>query len=82
MSLLMMTGVAAFAEELPKVTVLSTDGTIASKHDAVKGGYVPALSGEDLVVAVPAIKRSPAFRSSRSPIFQVRHVDSLGRQSK
>jgi L-asparaginase len=55
--LLMMMCVCAFGQELPKVVVLSTGGTIASKQDPVKGGYVPALSGEDLVAAVPAIKK-------------------------
>jgi L-asparaginase len=46
------------AEDLPRVVVISTGGTIASKHDAAKGGYVPALSGEELVAAVPAIKQT------------------------
>jgi L-asparaginase len=46
----------AYAQKLPTVAVLSTGGTIASKHDPGKGGYLPALSGEDLVAAVPAIK--------------------------
>src|SRR3954453_13952886 len=45
-----------FAESLPTVAVLST-GAIASKHDPGKGGYVPALSGEDLISAVPAIRK-------------------------
>ena len=48
---------SAVAQKLPTVTVLSTGGTIASKHDPLKGGYLPALSGEDLVAAVPAIKK-------------------------
>src|SRR6202521_1152946 len=47
----------AVAQKLPTVTVLSTGGTIASKHDPLKGGYLPALSGEDVVAAVPAIKK-------------------------
>jgi L-asparaginase len=55
--LLLMMCVCAFGQELPKVVVLSTGGTIASKQDPVKGGYVPVLSGEDLVAAVPAIKK-------------------------
>jgi len=55
--LLVMMCVCAFGQELPKVVVLSTGGTIASKQDPVKGGYVPALSGEELVAAVPAIKK-------------------------
>src|SRR3954447_149829 len=46
-----------YAESLPTVAVLSTGGTIASKHDPSKGGYVPALTGEDLISAVPVIKR-------------------------
>jgi L-asparaginase len=54
--LLLTTCLSAVAQELPKVAVLSTGGTIASKHDPGKGGYVAALSGEDLVAAVPAIK--------------------------
>src|SRR5215472_15998997 len=55
--LLPMMSVFAVAQELPKVAVLSTGGTIASKQDPAKGGYVPALSGEELVAAVPAIKK-------------------------
>jgi L-asparaginase len=55
--LLLTTCLAAVAQKLPTVAVLSTGGTIASKHDPAKGGYVPALSGEDLVSAVPAIKK-------------------------
>src|SRR6202790_55792 len=47
----------ANAQKLPTVAVLSTGGTIASKQDQLKGGYLPALSGEDLVAAVPAIKK-------------------------
>jgi L-asparaginase len=46
----------ASAQKLPTVALLSTGGTIASKHDPLKGGYLPALSGEDLIAAVPAIK--------------------------
>ena len=47
----------AAAQNLPTVAVVSTGGTIASKHDPSKGGYVAALSGEDLVAAVPEIKK-------------------------
>lgn len=43
-------------QNLPTVAVLSTGGTIASRQDPAKGGYVPALSAEDLIAAVPAIK--------------------------
>ena len=55
--LFLTTCLAAVAQKLPTVAVLSTGGTIASKHDPAKGGYLPALSGEDLVSAVPAIKK-------------------------
>jgi L-asparaginase len=55
--LLLITCLAALAQKLPTVAVLSTGGTIASKQDPAKGGYLPALSGEDLVSAVPAIKK-------------------------
>ena len=56
-TLLLTTCLTAIAQKLPTVAVLSTGGTIASKQDPAKGGYVPALSGEDLVSAVPAIKK-------------------------
>jgi L-asparaginase len=48
---------AVSAATLPVVAVLATGGTIASKHNPAKGGYEPALSGEDLVGAVPAIRK-------------------------
>jgi len=44
-------------QSLPTVVVLSTGGTIASRTDPAKGGYVPALSAVDLIAAVPAIKK-------------------------
>jgi L-asparaginase len=56
-SLLLATRLTVVAQNLPTVTVLSTGGTIASKQDPAQGGYVPALSGEDLVSAVPTIKK-------------------------
>jgi L-asparaginase/Glu-tRNA(Gln) amidotransferase subunit D len=43
----------ADAQKLPTVAILSTGGTIASKQDPLKRDYLPALSGEDLVAAVP-----------------------------
>src|SRR5215467_8706745 len=54
---LVLSCATVFAQKLPSVVILSTGGTIASKTDPVKGGYVPALSGEDLVAAVPGIKK-------------------------
>ena len=47
----------SIAQTLPTVAVLSTGGTIASRQDPVKGGYVPALSAEDLIAAIPAIRK-------------------------
>jgi L-asparaginase len=55
--LLLTTCHTVVAQKLPTIAVLSTGGTIASKQDPAKGGYLPALSGEDLVSAVPAIKK-------------------------
>ena len=43
------------AQELPHVVVLSTGGTIASVYDAEQGGFLPALSGDQLVRAVPGL---------------------------
>ena len=40
---------------LPHVTILSTGGTIASQYDEAKGGLVPALTGAELVAAVPGL---------------------------
>jgi L-asparaginase/Glu-tRNA(Gln) amidotransferase subunit D len=49
---------AAFsnAYALPKVVVFATGGTISGKYDPAKGGYLPVLSGSDLVAAVPKLK--------------------------
>ncbi|HEV3081774.1 MAG TPA: asparaginase domain-containing protein, partial [Gemmataceae bacterium] len=46
----------AFAGPLPVVAILSTGGTIASRHNPSKGGYEAVLSGRELVEAVPAIR--------------------------
>ena len=45
----------AFAFALPHVTILSTGGTIASQYDEARGGLVPALTGAELVAAVPGL---------------------------
>lgn len=49
--------IAQAADTLPLVKILSTGGTIAEKYDAAKGGFVPALKGEDLVEAIPEVKK-------------------------
>lgn len=46
-----------WAANLPKVVVLATGGTIAMKVDPETGATVPALSGEDLVNAVPELRQ-------------------------
>jgi len=43
--------------DLPKVVIVTTGGTIAMKYDAASGGVVPALSGADLIEAVPGLDR-------------------------
>src|SRR5262249_37960536 len=42
---------AAFsnAYALPRIVIFTTGGTISGKYDPAKGGYLPALSGSDLV---------------------------------
>src|SRR5262245_44154495 len=49
--------VPAAAQELPKVAVLSTGGTIASRQDPSQGGYVPVLSADDMVAAIPSVRQ-------------------------
>lgn len=43
------------AEDLPNVVIVTTGGTIAEKIDPKTGGAVPAVSGKDLVKAVPGL---------------------------
>lgn len=43
------------AVQRPCVVVITTGGTIASRPDPVTGAVVPALSGPDLVAAVPGL---------------------------
>lgn len=39
-----------------KVLVITTGGTIAMKYDPATDGLIPAVSGDDLIEAVPALK--------------------------
>ena len=41
--------------ELPTVVIVTTGGTIAEKTDPKTGGAVPAVSGKDLIEAVPGL---------------------------
>lgn len=42
-------------DSLPVVVVVTTGGTIAEKYDPATGGVVPAVSGDDLLAAVPGL---------------------------
>jgi L-asparaginase len=42
---------------LPRVVVLATGGTIASKFDPKIGALAPAMTGEALVGAVPGLDK-------------------------
>ncbi|MDR7038085.1 L-asparaginase [Methylobacterium sp. BE186] len=53
---LALLAIPAAAADLPKVAIIATGGTIAMKLDPVTQAPVPALSGEDLVAAVPKLK--------------------------
>ena len=53
---------AAPAGTLPTVAIITTGGTIAQKFDAEAGGLVPAVSGEALVEAVPALRELAQLR--------------------
>jgi L-asparaginase len=46
---------AAPAEKLPHVVIVTTGGTVAMKLDEKTGALVPAVSGKDLIEAVPAL---------------------------
>lgn len=59
------------AKELPLVVVLATGGTIASRYDPVQGGLVPALSGAELVEAVPGLREL-----ARVEVEQIANISS------
>src|SRR3989338_2844017 len=42
---------------LPTVAIVTTGGTIAEKVSSKTGGAVPAVSGEDLIQAVPGLEK-------------------------
>jgi len=52
--------VAAYAqppEQLPRVHILATGGTIASAYDPAKGGFVASLTADQLIAAAPEITK-------------------------
>lgn len=46
---------------MKKVVVITTGGTIAMKYDPVTQGLSPAVSGDDLIEAVPALREVAAI---------------------
>jgi L-asparaginase/Glu-tRNA(Gln) amidotransferase subunit D len=56
-SLLSAPGSAQQPEQLPRVHILATGGTIASVYDPAKGGFVTSLSAEQLIKAAPEIRK-------------------------
>lgn len=46
---------APAADKLPHVVIVTTGGTVAMKVDEKTGALVPAVSGKDLIEAVPAL---------------------------
>lgn len=55
MAVLLAGSAPAQADSLPRVVIVTTGGTIAEKYDPSTGGVVPAVSGEDLIDAVPGL---------------------------
>jgi L-asparaginase len=60
-----MAASSSIGQTLPMVAVLSTGGTIASRQDSPKGGYLPALSADDLMGAIPAIRKVAQVQTYR-----------------
>jgi L-asparaginase len=65
------TAASSAAQELPQVVVLATGGTIASMYDPESGALRAALSGEEIVQAVPGLAEVARVR-----VEQVANVGS------
>ena len=63
--LLLALSPAIRAQNLPAVVVLATGGTIASRQNITQGTSMPSLSGEELVNAVPALRKVARVRSEQ-----------------
>jgi L-asparaginase len=62
----------AMAEPLPRIVVLATGGTIASRFDPTRGGIVPAaITGADIVQAVPDLGKI-----ARIEVEQISNISS------
>ncbi len=70
-SILLSTFVFSAADKLPLVWIISTGGTIAEKIDPATGAAVPAISGADLMKAVPGLAKV-----ARIKVFELCNIDS------
>lgn len=52
---------------MPLVKIIATGGAIATVYDSEKGGWVPALKGEDLVKALPELKKLARIQVEEMP---------------
>ena len=48
--------------KLPSIAIVTTGGTIAEKKDPKSGKSVPALTGDELVNAVPGVRQDCQHR--------------------
>ena len=56
-SIVLTLAAAATAQDLPKVAIITTGGTIAERTDPKTGDAVPAVSGKDLIASVPGLAK-------------------------
>lgn len=70
MACLLLAGIVQ-AAQLPLVAIVTTGGTIAQKTDPKTGGAVPAVSGQDLIAAVPGLAKV-----ARIKVVEVCNIDS------
>src|SRR5690606_23895356 len=63
----------AAGDDLPRVVVLATGGTIASRYDPEAGALRAALTGEEIVAAVPGL--AEVARVSAEQIVDVNSWD-------
>jgi L-asparaginase len=57
--------------KLPTVAIITTGGTIAEKINPTTGGAVPAVSGNDLIEAVPELKKIANIK-----VYNFSNIDS------
>ncbi|HZT06998.1 MAG TPA: asparaginase [Chloroflexota bacterium] len=70
----------------PTAVIITTGGTIASRPDPVTGAVVPAVSGEDLVSAVPGLSHVAnvevrAYRNVLGPALEPEDLFAIGRMA-